>query len=206
MQEYTTIRARATGEIVEKRSRFIGEIFPVQSEEEALRFLAQVKAQHREARHHVYAFLLKDGMTRRYSDDGEPQGTGGIPILQMLEREGVTDVLAVVTRYFGGVLLGTGGLTRAYTAAAQEALAHAQRVCMCRCAQYRLSCAYSLYGRLQNLLSEEGVRILSTEFGVGVLLEVLLPEKQGEHFCARIVDETAGEVRPQLCQTFFADF
>ena len=110
---YKTIRGFGTDEFVERKSRFIGSIQPVSTEEEAVAFIQSVKERHREANHNVYAYVLREGQIRRYSDDGEPQGTGGVPVLEVLLKEGLVDCCVVVTRYFGGVLLGAGGLVRA---------------------------------------------------------------------------------------------
>lgn len=114
MQEYVTIYAPAEDEFVERKSRFIGAIAPVQTEEEAQAWIAQVRQQHRDATHNTYAYILRNGI-KRYSDDGEPQGTAGVPMLDCIEKEGLVDVAVVVTRYFGGILLGAGGLVRAYS-------------------------------------------------------------------------------------------
>jgi len=121
-QPYTCCRKRATAEFSEKKSRFIGDIAPIETEEDARAFLARIKAARPDASHHCYAYITRSGAGRRCSDDGEPGGTAGRPILEVLEREGLTGVACVVTRYFGGVLLGAGGLTRAYARAAHEAL------------------------------------------------------------------------------------
>ena len=129
MQEYTTILDRAEDEFVERKSRFIGAIAPVETEEEALDFIAQIKHQHRDATHNTYAYVLKNGV-KRYSDDGEPQGTAGVPMLDCLEKEGLVDVAVVVTRYFGGILLGAGGLVRAYSHGAKIAVDAASRKLM----------------------------------------------------------------------------
>ena len=118
MRDYTTIQGMATAEIEEKRSRFIANVSFADTEEKALAFLASVRAQHRTARHNVYAYVLREGGRMRYSDDGEPAKTAGLPVLESIQHAGLTDCVVVVTRYFGGILLGTGGLVRAYTAAA----------------------------------------------------------------------------------------
>ncbi len=128
MADYKTVRAAASGELTEKRSRFIGYCKPVSTEEEATAFIASIRSRHWDARHNVYAYSLREGNLRRYSDDGEPSGTAGMPVLDVLQKSGVTDVCVVVTRYFGGVLLGTGGLVRAYSQAARLGLNAAQGV------------------------------------------------------------------------------
>ena len=152
--EYRTVRERAEDFFLEKRSRFIGSIAPAQTEEEALRFLAEIRSEHPQARHHVYAYLLRERNTTRFSDAGEPSGTGGAPVLGVLQKEGLTDVVLVVTRYFGGTLLGAGGLTRAYAHAAKLAVDKASIRVMRLCASVRVSCPYALYDRLAAALSD----------------------------------------------------
>ena len=139
-QEYTTIYSPAEDEFVERKSRFIGHIAPVQTEEEAQAFIAQIRQQHRDATHNTYAYILRSGI-KRYSDDGEPQGTAGVPMLECVEKEGLVDVAVVVTRYFGGILLGAGGLVRAYSHGAKIAVDAAQRKLMTTCVEIgRASC------------------------------------------------------------------
>ncbi len=147
MADYKTVRAAASGELTEKRSRFIGYCKPVSTEEEATAFIASIRSRHWDARHNVYAYSLREGNLRRYSDDGEPSGTAGMPVLDVLQKSGVTDVCVVVTRYFGGVLLGTGGLVRAYSQAARLGLNAAQVVP-----------ALLLYALRKNRLAAAGAR------------------------------------------------
>lgn len=152
--DYQTADRTASGEFTEKKSRFIGSISPVRTEAEAVAFIQQVKKTHPQARHHVYAYILRDGNLSRYSDAGEPSGTGGQPALQVLVREGLTDVCVVVTRYFGGVLLGAGGLTRAYARGAKVAVdAAASRSCgsavytQCAAPMRSISACYPCWNR-----------------------------------------------------------
>ena len=135
MKEYRTVSQEAKEEFTEKRSRFIGWIKPVKTEEEAIEYINAIKSQHWDAKHNVYAYSLREGQISRYSDDGEPQGTAGVPVLEVLTHSGVTDAVIVVTRYFGGILLGTGGLVRAYSHAASIALKSAGVVIMRPCHQ-----------------------------------------------------------------------
>ena len=118
--EYKTVKDIGIAEIVEKRSRFIASVRPVSSEEDALEYLNMLKQKYWDARHNVYAYIIRENNIMRYSDDGEPSGTAGVPVLDILKREELTDVIVVVTRYFGGILLGTGGLVHAYSKAAKE--------------------------------------------------------------------------------------
>ena len=161
MAAYKTIAACAEAEIVEKKSRFIGQIAPVATEEEALAFIAEVKAAHRMARHNVYAYVLRGGRVR-YTDDGEPAKTAGMPTLEAIQHAGLEDVAVVVTRYFGGILLGTGGLVRAYTAAAKDALLDAGVNEMRQWASLRVTCPYSLYDRVRLEAEKRGAVFEST--------------------------------------------
>ena len=153
MTSYTTIAGRATAEIEEKKSRFIASLAHVETEDEALAFLEEIRAANRMARHNVYAYVLREGGAGvqgrvRYSDDGEPQKTAGLPTLEVIQHAGLTDVIAVVTRYFGGVLLGTGGLVRAYTQATQAGIEAAELVVVSRCVDIEVRAAYGKYDQL----------------------------------------------------------
>ena len=147
-EAYLTPAGEGSSEYVEKKSRFLGRVFAVSSEDEARALLEAVKREHYDARHNCWCYILRGG-AKRYSDDGEPQGTAGQPMLNVFEREGVENVLCVVTRYFGGILLGTGGLVRAYTAAAKDALLDAGVNEMRQWASLRVTCPYSLYDRVR---------------------------------------------------------
>ena len=155
---------------MERRSRFIGHAAPVKTEEEAVAFINEMKAKYWDATHNVYAYCLRDGQIKRYSDDSEPQGTAGIPTLDVLQKSGVTDTVVVVTRYFGGVLLGAGGLVRAYSHGASIALEAAGIVTMRECVMASLSCDYNQYGRLQALIPECGGTVDDTVFGERVTM------------------------------------
>ena len=145
MEDYRTIQGESLAEIEEKRSRFIARAAFADSEEKALAVLAAVRAEHRTARHNVYAYMLREGSRTRYSDDGEPAKTAGLPVLEAIRHAGVTDCIVVVTRYFGGTLLGTGGLVRAYTESASQALAAAKIVTVRSCVRGSVTVDYSLY-------------------------------------------------------------
>ena len=147
MEDYRTIRGTATGEYEEKKSRFIAQLSFADSEEKAVAFLEQVRAANRTARHNVYAYRLREGNRERYSDDGEPAKTAGTPALEVLQHSGLTDLVVVITRYFGGVLLGTGGLVRAYTTATARALEAAEVVTVRSVVELEVTVDYSLYGR-----------------------------------------------------------
>lgn len=170
-EAYDTILERASDEFTEKRSRFIGTISPVSSEDDIQAFLAEQRALYADASHNCYAYILKDSARMRYSDDGEPHGTAGSPILEVIRREGIVDVMVVVTRYFGGTLLGAGGLIRAYSHTAKLALDAAKRVTMRNCTSFMLECPYHLYERARILLDTSGALILNTDFGSDVTFQ-----------------------------------
>ena len=194
MADYKTVRAAASGELTEKRSRFIGYCKPVSTEEEATAFVASIRSRHWDARHNVYAYSLREGNLRRYSDDGEPSGTAGMPVLDVLQKSGVTDVCVVVTRYFGGVLLGTGGLVRAYSQAARLGLNAAQVVLMERCACCTLRCSYTHYGKIASLLQEHGGGLDDTVYEADVLLRFHIKPEALPGLNKALADATAGEI------------
>jgi uncharacterized YigZ family protein len=185
-------------EFVEKRSRFIGQVRPVETEEEARSFIESVKKEHHDARHNCWCYLLRQGNVLRYSDDGEPQGTAGQPMLEMFQREGVTNLVCVVTRYFGGILLGTGGLLRAYTRSAKDALDEAGVSVVRRWVAEEIPCAYNLFDQIRREV--EGVQgvVLDTEYGAEVRLSVLIPEEAETQFAFRLTELTAGTVTPTV--------
>lgn len=193
MEEYLVPTAFGEAEFVEKRSRFIGRVWPVETEEEALARIKEMREKHWDATHNVYAYIIKDGATR-FSDDGEPGGTAGMPALQVLQREGLFNVCCVVTRYFGGVLLGAGGLVRAYARGAKIAV-EAAGVSMKRVwtALY-VPCPYNFYERVKLETAAFGGIIRDTRFGMDVELDVLVPEAQAEPFLERLRDLSAGRL------------
>ena len=184
MDSYKTIQGTAQAEYEEKKSRFIGQVAHVETEEEALAFLNGVRAANPMARHNVYAYVLRENNRVRYSDDGEPARTSGLPTLSVIEHGGLADVVCVTTRYFGGTLLGTGGLVRAYTKAAQDAFAAAQVVTFAECVDLMISVAYPQYDLLAHWLGEkagDGVQVLSTDFGGDVAVEArVLADRVGD--------------------------
>ncbi|MCD7861652.1 MAG: YigZ family protein [Oscillospiraceae bacterium] len=196
MTSYQIPAGCGESEIVEKRSRFLGCLQPVETEAAARAHIESVKKRHYDARHNVYAYLLRSG-TQRYSDDGELQGTAGQPILAVLQGAGVTDVCCVVTRYFGGVLLGTGGLTRAYSAAAKAALDTAGLRTLAPWRRIALQCPYPFFERLQRLLAAHEGEIAHSEFGAAIALELLLREDRAAAFCAAVTERSAGAVSAQ---------
>lgn len=162
-------------EYIEKRSRFIGEVVPVSSEEEAKDFIAAVKKQYHDARHNCWCYMI-DGRAERYSDDGEPQGTAGIPMLEVFRKEGVTGFVCVVTRYFGGVLLGAGGLLRAYTKAAKEALDDSEPKEVVSMQSIEFDCAYNDFESYKNAVASYGGEIVSVDYGEKIHISAAMPE------------------------------
>ena len=194
MSEYFTPAGAGEAEFVEKRSSFLGHVRYVETEDEAKAFVTEMKKKFYDARHNCWCYIIKDGAVR-YSDDGEPQGTAGIPMLEVLKREGVTNVVCVVTRYFGGVLLGTGGLLRAYTKSAKDALDSAGISVVRRWVKAELACTYSLLERLKLECTAANGLVSDVEYSTDVCLKLLLPEDGVEDFSRRIADVTAGASR-----------
>ena len=193
MEEYLMPTDFGEDEFYEKRSHFIGRLWPVETEEAALEKIQEMKKQHYDATHNCWAYIIRDGAVR-FSDDGEPGGTAGMPMLQVLQREGLYNCVCVVTRYFGGILLGAGGLVRAYTKGAKIAVDAAgksmKRVWSC----LYVPCPYTFYERVKLETAAWGGIIRSTEFGAEVELEILVPEAQAQPFLDRLIDMSAANV------------
>ena len=180
---------------IEKRSRFIGHVWPITTLEEAEAHLKTLRAEHRDAAHNVYAYLLRDGNQMRCSDDGEPQGTAGGPVLNVFAKEAVTNVLCTVTRYFGGTLLGSGGLVRAYGQTAKLALDAAGISIVRQWQRLQLNCNYARYERLAKTIAAQGAVTERTDFGADVTLTLLIPVQESVAFCAHMTEVSAGTVR-----------
>ena len=193
MDEYLVPTAFGEDEFYEKKSHFIGRAWPVETEEEALEKIQQMKKQHYDATHNCWAYIIKDGAVR-FSDDGEPGGTAGMPMLQVLQREGLYNIVCVVTRYFGGILLGAGGLVRAYTKGAKIAVDAAGKSMKRVWTVVYLPCPYTFYERVKLLVAEFGGIIRETEFGAEVELELLFPEANVAGFFEKLTDMTSGTV------------
>lgn len=196
MSEYATIAGRCVAEIEEKKSRFIAHLAHVESEDEALAFLEEIRAEHRMARHNVYAYILRgEGASERirYSDDGEPQKTAGLPTLQTLQHAGLTDIACVVTRYFGGTLLGTGGLVRAYTQATQAAISESKRVTVSVCIDITLRIAYLLYDQMVRIAADCSAKTLDTQYADAVTLTLRMLEGTQEPFLAKVTELCHGQ-------------
>lgn len=191
-------------EFYEKKSHFIGRVWNVETESEALEKIQLMKKQHYDATHNCWAYIIKDGAVR-FSDDGEPGGTAGMPMLQVLQREGLYNVVCVVTRYFGGILLGAGGLVRAYTKGAKIAVDAAGKSMKRVWTVLYVPCPYSYYERVKLLVGTFGGIVRDTQFGAEVELELLFPEAQAEPFLAELTELSAGTVEGmQLGQEYKA--
>lgn len=198
MTTYLVPTGYGTGEYDEKRSRFIGQLWPVETEEEALAKIAAVKKEHYDARHNCFAYILRDSGTVRYSDDGEPQGTAGQPMLAVLQGAGLENVCCTVTRYFGGVLLGTGGLVRAYTAAAKAAVEDAGISRMALWQSVTLCCPYKLFDRIKRLLEEQEAVTETIDYGADITVSALVREDRRERFDAALTELSAGSITAQI--------
>lgn len=206
MQIYKTIKQYGEGEIIEKKSRFLGKIKKVETEEEALEFIESIKKQYWDARHNCFAYIIgTKGETVRCSDDGEPSGTAGKPMLEVLQNQELRNVVAVVTRYFGGVLLGTGGLVRAYTQATQEALKEAQVATMTPMSVITVQTDYNAIGKIKYVLAQEETPILDEEYAADVIVTMAVPLSQKEYMIKKLTEVTNGRaVMEEIEQTFMA--
>lgn len=189
--EYRTIYQGAKAEIMEKKSRFIAEVFPVDSEEAAMEYLEQVRKKHWDARHHCWAYVIgEERVQERCSDDGEPSGTAGKPILEVIKGEKLHNVLVVVTRYFGGTLLGTGGLVRAYTGASREGLLHSQIITKIYGFKLRITTDYTGLGKIQYLLGQRGLTTLDCVYTEKVEVLILISEEEEQRLIAEVIETT----------------
>ena len=193
MDEYLVPSEYGEDEFIEKKSRFIGRIWPVETEEEALARIQEMKKKHYDATHNCWAYIIRDGAVR-FSDDGEPGGTAGMPMLQVLQREGLFNAVCVVTRYFGGILLGAGGLVRAYTKGAKIAVDAAGKSMKRVWTVLYVPCPYSFYERVRLEVEAFGGIVRKADFGAEVELELLFPEAKTQEFLDRLTDMTAGAV------------
>ena len=194
MEGYVTVSGESVGEYCEKRSRFIATLRHTETEEQAADFLAEMRSKYWDARHNCYAYSLSGGTLKRFSDDSEPHGTAGKPILDIIDGSGLTDIMIVVTRYFGGVLLGTGGLVRAYSAAAREAVAQAKRVKMTPCTVYKARCGYSELERFTKLIADCGGSLENRVYTENVDLEFYLKNSACEEFLLKLKETFAARI------------
>ena len=206
MQSYKTVKQYGEGEIEEKKSRFLGKIKPVDTEEEALKFIEGIKKQYWDARHNCYAYIIGEhNECVRCSDDGEPSGTAGKPMLEVLQNQELKNVVAVVTRYFGGTLLGTGGLVRAYTQATQEALKEAQVATMTPMSVMTVRTDYNAIGKIKYVLAQEETPVLNEEYAADVVVTMAVPLSQKDYMIKKLTEVTNGRAAlEEKEQTFMA--
>lgn len=203
MESYITVRKPSYFEYEDKKSVFIGQACPVSTEADAIAFIEAVKKKYPDARHHVYAYVLRENFTMRFTDDHEPAGTAGMPVLDVIRKNGCTDTVIVVTRYFGGTLLGTGGLVRAYTSAALGALENAEVIRYDIYSTLRMSVSYSDYGKITAPLSDLGFRVDDTIYDTGVTLEGRIIKSSLEDLKIQLTEATAGRISFEILKEEF---
>lgn len=203
---YKTIKEFASDSFIEKKSEFIGSIMPVENIQQVNEFIAKIKAENRKARHNVYAYIVREQNASGYSDDGEPSGTGGMPMLKVLQGSGLTDVCCVVTRYFGGILLGTGGLTRAYTQGCKIAVEKAIPRFMFDCRKINLIIDYSLYGKIERIFPQYEVKVIDSQFADNVEIIALVKENLVEDLKKALIDATGGKSEIIISDPINAEF
>ena len=204
MREYKTVELESSDYFVEKKSKFIGYAKPVSTQDEAVEFINSIKSKHWDATHNVYAYVLRENNTQRYSDDGEPSGTAGFPVLDVILKENVTDVCVVATRYFGGTLLGAGGLVRAYSHTSKIALDAAHIITMANCQIYSVIVDYSFYDRLNVLLSDFGANVIKSDFSASVSVEFSIKEDASELLKDKLTDISNGKYSLNYLRSEFA--
>ena len=206
VESYQTVYRGGTGEIIEKKSRFIAEVYPIESEEQAAQILEETRKKYWDARHHCWAYVLgRNPAAERMSDDGEPAGTAGKPILEAIRGKKLTDVLVIVTRYFGGTLLGTGGLVRAYTSAAIDGLEHSESITRIHGIKLLIRAEYTDLGKIQYLLASRNVIQLDPVYTDKVELTALVPVEQMKGLKADLMEGTNGQaVLDETLQCWFA--
>lgn len=204
MQEYKTVEKEASDFFIEKKSKFIGYAKPVKTQEEAVEFISEIKSKHWDATHNVYAYVLRENNIQRYSDDGEPSGTAGVPVLDVMLKESLVDVCVVATRYFGGTLLGAGGLVRAYSHTSKIALEAAEIITMAQCSVMSAEVDYSFYDRLNILLSDFSAVILNTSFSDKVCVEFSVKENIVDLLNAKLIDVSNGKYALKFLRSEFS--
>ena len=203
---YFTTKEENQAEFVEKHSRFIGYCKPIKTEQEAIDFINEKRKKHYDATHNVYAYSLRDGFIKRYSDDGEPQGTAGVPVLDVLNKNSVVDTVIVVTRYFGGIMLGAGGLVRAYSHGAKIALDASKILKMEKCFNCEIKLNYDRYGKIASLIPEcEGI-VDDTVFLENVVVKFHIPTDKLNFFNKKLADATNGQLETTVIEEKFYSF
>lgn len=203
--EYKTIKQRGTAEYEDRKSRFIANVYPVETEEKALEFLNAVKKKYSDARHNVYAYVVRENNIQRYSDDGEPSGTAGMPVLDAIRKRGLTDMIVVVTRYFGGTLLGTGGLVHAYGKSASEGIENAGPVTRRLCSIYLVTTDYTLSGKIEYSLQGSEYIIENVEYTDAVTFTVCVPSGEEGRFIEEMTEISLGSAKVECVGEKFVD-
>ena len=193
MNEYRTVEFESSDEFVEKKSRFIGYVKPVKTQKEAADFIAKIKSKHWDATHNVSAYVLKENNIQRSSDDGEPSGTAGVPVLDVLLKENLVDVCVVVTRYFGGILLGAGGLIRAYSHGSKIAVEAGNIITMAPCKILEANIDYSFYDRFNIMLGDIGANVESSDFADKIKITFCLKEELADALQSRLAEQSNGK-------------
>lgn len=203
MEEYKTVEKQADDFFIEKKSKFIGYVKPVKTQDEAINFINSIKSKHWDATHNVYAYVLRENNIQRYSDDGEPSGTAGVPVLDVLLKEGLVDVCVVATRYFGGTLLGAGGLVRAYSHTSKIAVEAGHIITMAECSVMKAIVDYSFYERVNNLLAEFNANIIDSEFADKVNITFSVKQAYQTSINEKLIDISNGKY---TCEYLYAKF
>lgn len=203
MNSYKTVRQDGISEYTEKKSRFISYVYPVSAESDALSKLEKLRKKHYDATHVVFAYKIKDNNIQRFSDDGEPQGTAGVPVLEVINKGELTDVMIAVVRYFGGTLLGAGGLVRAYSKSASLGVASAIPVNMCECTLFDIECPYTLLGKLQNTLSANGAKKNDIIYADNITLKYYIKEEDLDKLIKDITEVSNGTCKVSVTDTEF---
>ncbi len=204
MEEYRTVEFEADDYFIEKKSKFIGYVKPVKTSDEAVEFINKIKAKHWDATHNVYAYVLKENHIQRYSDDGEPGGTAGIPVLDVLLKEDLVDVCVVATRYFGGTLLGAGGLVRAYSHTSKIAVQAGHIITMAECSIMSVKVDYAFYERMNILLNDFKANILDTQFADNVEIKFSVKEDRQDALSEKLTDLSNGRFKLTYLGSEFA--
>ena len=202
---YKTVSWESETSMTEKKSKFIANVRPVDNETEALEFLNKIRSRYPDATHNVYAYVIDENNIFRYSDDGEPSGTAGMPVLDTIRKEGIVDCLVVVTRYFGGTLLGTGGLVHAYGASAKEGLLKSKIIKRCLCNIVSVNVDYSLSGKIQYKAASENYIVEDTVYGENVEFLICVKPEETERFIKDITDLTNGKAQMDVVDNKYID-
>lgn len=202
---YKTVGSRGEAVYIEKRSRFIATVWPVSQEAEALELIGAMRSEHYSAAHNVYAYIIGENNIARYSDDGEPSGTAGVPVLEVLRKEALIDLCVVVTRYFGGVLLGAGGLVRAYGHAAKLGIDAGGIVVRTLCDVVEIKCDYTLIGKVQYEVAKRGYNTADAKYDYHVRTKVYVPVEETKLFIEQLCDATNARVTCQVLESKYID-